>query len=95
MKLALTEDNPTIKPYDEALWAETPDVRGTPIATSLVLLDALHQRWVTLLRGLRPADFARPFVHPASGPWTIGGYVRFIPGTASTTWRTSPGCVGE
>ena len=75
MKLALTEDNPTIKPYDEARWAETPDVRGTPIATSLVLLEALHHRWITLLRGLGPTDFARTFVHPASGPWTLGGYV--------------------
>ena len=75
MKLALTEDNPTIKPYDEARWAETPDVRATPIAVSLTLLEALHQRWVTLLKALTPADFARTFVHPESGPWTIGRYV--------------------
>lgn len=75
MKLALTEDNPTIKPYDEARWAETPDVRSTPIATSLALLEALHRRWIALLRGLGPTDFARTFVHPASGPWTLRGYV--------------------
>jgi len=75
MKLALTEDNPTIKPYDEARWAETPEVRGTPIAISLTLLEALHQRWVTLLKALGPADFARTFIHPESGPWTIGRYV--------------------
>jgi hypothetical protein len=75
MKLALTEDNPTIKPYDEARWAETADVRGTPIATSLTLLEALHQRWVTLLKALAPADFARTFNHPESGRWTLGRYV--------------------
>jgi len=75
IKLALTEDNPTIKPYDETRWAETPDVPATPIATSLALLDALHHRWVTLLRGLGPADFARRFNHPESGPWTVGGYM--------------------
>jgi uncharacterized damage-inducible protein DinB len=75
MKLALTEDNPTIKPYDEARWAETPDVRGTPLAVSLALLEALHRRWVTLLRGLDEAELTRPFVHPESGPWTIGRYV--------------------
>jgi len=75
MKLALTEDNPTIKPYDEARWAETPDVNGTPISVSLTLLEALHQRWVVLLKALGPADFARTFNHPESGPWTIGNYV--------------------
>jgi len=75
MKLALTEDNPTIKPYDEARWAETPDVRDTPLAVSLTLLEALHQRWVTLLKALGPADLARTFVHPESGAWTIGRYV--------------------
>jgi hypothetical protein len=75
MKLALTEDNPTIKPYDEVRWAETPDVGATPIATSLALLEALHQRWVTLLKALGPADFARTFMHPESGLWTIGKYV--------------------
>src|SRR5512141_313818 len=45
-KLALTESNPTIKPYDEARWAELADVAGTPIEVSLRLLDALHERWV-------------------------------------------------
>ncbi len=75
MKLALTEDNPTIKPYDEARWAETADVRDTPVAVSLALLEALHQRWVTLLKALSPADFARTFNHPETGLWTIGRYV--------------------
>lgn len=75
MKLALTEDNPTIMPYDEARWAETADARGTPIGTSLTLLEALHQRWVTLLKALGPEDFARTFTHPESGSWTVGKYV--------------------
>jgi len=66
-KLALTEESPTIKPYDEARWATLPDSRHTPIAVSLALLDALHQRWVTLLRAMTPADFSRSFVHPEHG----------------------------
>ena len=75
MKLALTEDNPTIKPYDEARWAEMPDVLATPIEVSLTMLEALHRRWVTLLKELKATDFARTFMHPESGAWTIGRYV--------------------
>ncbi len=63
-KLALTEDAPTIKPYDEARWAELPDTAATPVETSLSLLDSLHERWVNLLRGMTAADFARTFRHP-------------------------------
>src|SRR5438034_4586415 len=58
-KLALTEEEPTIKPYDEALWAKLNDSQETPIEISLTLLEALHKRWVTLLRGMAPEDFAR------------------------------------
>lgn len=67
LKLALTEDEPTIKPYDEAKWAELADVRETPIETSLLLLESLHARWVTLLRALGAADFDRTFRHPDHG----------------------------
>lgn len=63
-KLALTEDTPLIKPYDEAKWAELSDVRDTPVETSLTLLDALHDRWVRLLRAMKDADFRRPLKHP-------------------------------
>jgi uncharacterized damage-inducible protein DinB len=63
-KLALTESSPTIKPYDEARWAELGDVAGTPIEVSLRLLDALHERWVVLLRSLAPAEFERTLFHP-------------------------------
>jgi uncharacterized damage-inducible protein DinB len=66
-KLALTEDNPTIKPYDEAAWSKLPDVPRAPIETSLALLDALHQRWVTVLELMTPQEFERPLVHPEIG----------------------------
>jgi uncharacterized damage-inducible protein DinB len=63
-KLALTEDEPTIKPYDEAAWAELPDSQKVPIDVSLDLLDSLHVRWVTLLRSMDAADFRRALRHP-------------------------------
>ena len=63
-KLALTEDTPTIKPYDEAEWAKLSDVRDTPIETSLTLLSAIHDRWVRLLRAMTPGDFGRKLNHP-------------------------------
>jgi len=66
-KLALTEFEPTIKTYKEDLWAKLPDTQQTPIETSLQLLQALHARWVTLLRSMGPADFARPLRHPEQG----------------------------
>jgi len=64
MKLGLTENEPTIKPYDEARWAELPDVAATPIETSLTLLECLHRRWVLLLRSLGPAEMKRKVLHP-------------------------------
>ena len=67
MKLALTEEEPTIKPYEEARWAELPDARGGDIEPSLRLLESLHQRWLMLLRDLKPADFDRQFRHPEHG----------------------------
>lgn len=70
-KLALTEDEPTIKTYEEALWAELADSKSTPIETSLALLDNLHERWVLLLRSLNPADCARKLRHPQWGPITV------------------------
>ena len=63
-RLALTEDDPLIKPYDEARWAELPDARTAPIEPSLALLDALHERWVALLRGMSPEQWNRRFRHP-------------------------------
>src|SRR3954471_18308796 len=66
-KLALTEDTPTIKPYDEAAWARLEDSKSTPVATSLALLDAVHDRWVRILRAMSPSDFSRTVNHPANG----------------------------
>ena len=66
-KLALTEDEPTIKAYHEDRWAELEDSRTTPIEVSLAMLESLHSRWVTLLKSLAPADFARTFRHPEIG----------------------------
>jgi len=73
-KLALTEDQPTIKPYDEARWALLPDAR-LPIEPSLDLLEALHARWVGLLNSMSERDFQRTFVHPESGPWRLDQYL--------------------
>jgi hypothetical protein len=63
-KLALTEQDPTIKPYAEDLWAKWPDNQSTPIEVSLALLEALHRRWAYLLGSLGPEDWKRNFRHP-------------------------------
>jgi len=70
-KLALTEDDPTIKTYAEARWAELPDSKATPIEVSLTLLDSLHDRWVRLLKSLTEEDWKRTFRHPDLGPMTL------------------------
>ncbi|HVX41601.1 MAG TPA: putative metal-dependent hydrolase [Gemmatimonadaceae bacterium] len=70
-KLALTEDTPTIKPYDEAAWARLPDAESTPIETSLRLLETVHDRWVRVLQAMRPADFERTLEHPENGLMTL------------------------
>jgi DinB superfamily len=66
-RLALTEDEPTIKPYYEDRWAELDDARQAPIDISLTLLESLHRRWVLLLRSLTTQDCARTFIHPELG----------------------------
>src|ERR1043166_2108256 len=66
-KLALTEEEPTIKPYQEDRWALLSDSRSTPIDVSLNLLEALHDRWIVLLRSLEPDDFRKTFRHPEIG----------------------------
>jgi hypothetical protein len=66
-KLALTEDDPTIKPYAEDRWAQLGDSQSTPVEVSLTLLDSLHGRWVHLLRSLKPEDWKRTFKHPERG----------------------------
>ena len=71
-RLALTENEPTIKPYDQEAWAELPDSRTAPIEPSLALLEALHQRWAALLESLTDGHFNRRFRHPEIGLVTLG-----------------------
>jgi hypothetical protein len=66
-RLALTEDRPTIKPYNEKAWAELTDAAHGPIEASLTLIDGLHARWTALLTVMEPADWTRTFVHPERG----------------------------
>lgn len=70
VKLALTEEWPTVKTYDEAAWAKLADSRG-PIGGSLAIFDALHERWMALLQPLRDEDFQKGFMHPVMGRQTL------------------------
>lgn len=70
-KLAMTEPEPTIKPYDEAEWARQPEVATLDPEVSLALLDALHRRWVGFLRALNEDDWKRTFRHPEIGLVTL------------------------
>jgi hypothetical protein len=63
-KLALTEESPTIKAFDEHAWSNLGDARSVPVDVSFDLLDALHTRWVALLKAMSPTDFERRFIHP-------------------------------
>jgi uncharacterized damage-inducible protein DinB len=75
MKLALTEDEPTIRPYEEQLWAELADSRETPVEVSVALLEFLHLRWEVLLRSLQLPDFARTLRHPVVGVMTLDNLI--------------------
>ena len=75
-RLALTEQEPLIKPYQEGLWAGLPDARSAPVAPSLAMLTGLHDRWVRLLRSMGEADFARTFRHPERGVLTLDATLR-------------------
>jgi uncharacterized damage-inducible protein DinB len=70
-KLALTEDSPTIKPYDENAWAQLSDSKSLPIDSSLTFITAMHERWVALLESMSEADYQREFVHPERGRQTL------------------------
>ena len=71
MKLACTEDAPTIRTYEEGRWAELPEARSAPLEVSLALLESLHRRWVLFLRGIGPEQFARKVQHPEWGNITM------------------------
>lgn len=70
-KLALTENEPTIRPYDEGAWAELSEARTADPEISLTLLDSLHRRWVLMLKAMASADFERKLVHPELGQLTL------------------------
>jgi uncharacterized damage-inducible protein DinB len=69
-KLALTEENPTIRPYDEARWAELAD-SAMPVDVSLKIIEGVHERWAALLESMSGADFQRILQHPESGEFTL------------------------
>ena len=72
----LTEEQPTIKAYDQERWAELTDARTSEVETSLALLEALHKRWVVLLQSLAPEDFQRTLNHPEEGLLTLDDLLR-------------------
>jgi hypothetical protein len=74
-KFALTENEPTVKPYDEAVWANLIDAKTAAVESSLNLLEGLHFRWAILLRSLSPSDVQRKFHHPELGTVTIDQYI--------------------
>jgi len=71
LRLALTETEPTIKPYEEGAWAKLEDAQHGPVEVSLRLIDPLHERWVRLLQSLKTEDFARTLRHPDHGVRTV------------------------
>ncbi len=64
LKLALTEDNPTVKPYDEKLWAEMADTKLVPVNISVTMLHTLHRRMAVVLQNMKPVDWDRTYYHP-------------------------------
>jgi hypothetical protein len=70
-RLALTEDLPPIKPYNEAAWAELADAKSAPVEVSLALMESLHDRWVRLLRSMTAEQFSRSLMHPEHGVRTL------------------------
>jgi len=82
VKLALTDDRPTISPFDQERWAELVDSKVDGIEDSLVLLEAMFRRWERLWRSLGETEFGREFTHPVSGPWTLDDAL------ALTVWHT-------
>ena len=68
LRMALTEDWPTVKPYDQELWANLADASSAPVASSLAIIEGVHARMVILLRSLKDAEWARGFHHPENGP---------------------------
>lgn len=76
LKAALAEDNPTVRPYDQGAWATLPDSRA-PIAPSLAIVNALHERWMVLWGALGDREFARTYTHVEMGPLTVETHLHF------------------
>lgn len=74
-KLAMTEDQPTVKTYQQGRWAELPDAKTVPVVVSLNLFDSVHKRFVALLRSMTAAEFARTMNHPEQGIVTLDRYL--------------------
>ncbi|HKT10784.1 MAG TPA: putative metal-dependent hydrolase [Terriglobia bacterium] len=74
-KLAMTEDQPAVKTYEQQLWAELPDAKTVPVAVSLNLVDSLHKRFAVLLRAMAASDFARTLKHPELGVVPLDQYL--------------------
>jgi uncharacterized damage-inducible protein DinB len=72
LKLALTEETPTVKPYAEGAWAQLADNR-LPIDPSLAIVEAVHLRWVTVMQAMSQDQFSRGLMHPENGPMTVDG----------------------
>jgi len=80
MKLLLTENNPTVKTYDQEAWASTADVLAFPVASSLSILEGLHTRWAKLMESLSESDWQRTGNHPEHGPISIEWILKIYSG---------------
>ncbi len=80
MKLMLTEHNPTLKPYNQDVWAIQPDVNGIPLDPSLRIVRGLHQRWVALLKSVPADSWKRPAFHPERGEMLLEDMLRIYSG---------------
>ena len=78
IKLALTEEVPTIKPFDQERWAELPDSKHTPIEPALQMLTGIHRRWAALLEEMSQQQLQRSFIHPENGEGRIGELIAFF-----------------
>ena len=75
-RLTITQDNPLVNAYDEAVWAELEDSFSVPPSVSLDLTEGVHRRWVATLENMSAEDFARPLQHPENGPMTCDGLLQ-------------------
>lgn len=76
VKLMITEDHPTLRPYDQDVWATLPDATAADVDDSLMLLEGLHQRWVTVWQSLQAEDWQRTAYHPENGDLTLDDQLR-------------------